>query len=403
MSLLRRNIEARSAVPNYYGNTYASMLNTIYGGSSVSSIAGERVDEVTALGVSTVLACVTLIADTVASMPLIATTKQGDREVRVPLPDFLENPDPENTTRFEFIHSVTYSIALHGEAFILVTRAGGRPIGLLPLHPTQMNVLPSKDFSGRQYLHLGNPVPNDDMCHVRWLTPPQALRGISPLIAQRTMMGLAMAVDRYVAGWYANGGIPNSVLMTERSLTTEAAKNLRESWEASTRKTRRPAILSDGLKWQAINTSAVDMEFNLTYDAIKQSIATIFRIPPHLINVKSAAKDYANVEQSSLNYLIYTVQPYISRLETAISTLIDDPAVNVRFDPSSLLRLDAMTKSRVQLSQIQSGLRSPNELRTFDGLEPYAGGDAFFVALPGAPMGAESSPAVGEDSTVANG
>lgn len=394
MSLLRRGIETRAT--DYFGNTY-NPLNLLYGQTSIWSSAGERVDEVTALGIASVMSAVSLLADSVATMPIVCTVTDPDGSLqRVPTPNFVENPDPVNTNRYEFIHSVMVSLALHGNAYIkLDTGARGEVVGMLPLHPYQMNVLADQTMNGREYLWMGERIPNDQMLHIRWFTPPQSLVGISPLLQQRTVMGLALAMDKYLASWYANGATPGAVLETDRALTTEAAKVLRETWESSQRKNRRPAILSDGLKWRNVQTSAVDMEYNLTRDAVVQEVARIFRIPPSLLNVKSAAQDYANVEQSSLNFLTYTLQPWITRLEVAFSTLLA-PGVDLRFDPRSLLRLDASTKAKVELMEVQAGKKSPNELRLGDGLEPYDGGDRFFMALAGAPMGSDSAPAVGE-------
>lgn len=396
MSLLRKNVESRA---NYFGNTY-NPLNLLYGQTAIWSSAGERVDEVTSLGIASVMSAVSLLADSVASMPMVCTVTQDDGALtRVATPDFIENPDPANTNRYEFIHSTMISLALHGNAYIKLDRgARGEVVGMLPLHPYQVNVLADKGMNGREYLWLGTRIPNENMLHIRWLTPPQSLVGVSPLLQQRTLMGLALAMDRYLASWYANGATPSSVLETDKTLTAESAKVLRESWEASQRKNRRPAVLSDGLKWRNVQTSAVDMEFNLTRDAVLQEVARVFRIPPALMNVKSAAQDYASVEMSSLNFLTYTLQPWITRLEVAFSTLLP-PGVDLRFDPRSVLRLDASTKAKVELMEIQSGKKSPNELRLADGLEPYDGGDKFFMALPGAPMGSDNAPAVGEEQS----
>lgn len=395
MSLIRRGRETRAS---YFGNQY-NPFNLLYGQTSIWSTAGERVDEVTALGISSVLSAVSLLADSVATMPIACTVKNDDGSLRrVPTPDFIDDPDPANTNRYEFIHSVMSSLALHGNAYIkLDLGRRGEVVGMLPLHPYQMNVLADKNMTGREYIWLGQRIPNDQMLHIRWFTPPQSLVGISPLMQQRTIMGLALAMDKYLAQWYANGATPGAVLETDRALTTESAKVLRESWEASQRKSRRPAILSDGLKWRNVQTSAVDMEFNQTRDAVVQEIGRIFRIPPALLNVKSAAQDYASVEMSSMNFLTYTLQPWITRLEVALSTLLA-PGIDLHFDPRSLLRLDATTKAKVELLEIQMAKKNPNELRLADGLEPYDGGDQFYMALPGAPMGADSSPEIGSDT-----
>ena len=406
MSLIRRGIETRAGV-NYYGNTY-NPLNLLYGQTSLWSTAGERVDEVTALGIASVLSCVSLLADSVATMPLRCATIDPDGVRRlVPTPDVLANPDPRNTNRFELIHSTVACLALHGNAYLLIDRDSvGRPIGLLPLHPYQMNVLASKDYNGREYIHLGQIIPNEDMLHIRWFTPPQSLVGISPILQQRTIMGLALAMDKYLAQWYGEGGTPSGVLETDKPLTTEGAKVLRESWESTQRKRRRPAVLSDGLRWRPVQTSAVDMEFTATRDSVVTEVGRIFRIPAHLLNIKGDGQTYQNVEAASLNFLVHTLQPWITRLEIALSSILD-PGTEVEFDPASLLRLDSMTKARVQMAQIQSGTRTPNESRAMDGLPPYPGGDEFVQVLPGAPIDATAAP-VGTDNdattpAVANG
>lgn len=390
MSLLKRGWESR-AYPQFSQTT--NPLNVMWGQTSVWSSAGERVDEQTALGVAAVFACVNLLSDSVASMSVRAY-RDGDE---IAVPQVIADPDPLESTQFDFLHQTMASLGLHGMAVWHVERASnGEPVGLTPLHPYQVNILPAKSGSGREFIHMGKVLAREDVVYIPWLSTPQSLRPVSPLAQERSTLGLALAMDRYLAQWYGEGGTPSGVLSTDRPLTAEAMRNLRESWESSQRKHRRPAVLADGLKWQPIQTSAVDMEFSATYDQLLQQIARIYRVPPHLINVKSASTDYANVEQSSINYLTYTLHPWLRRLEIAMSKVL--PAgVEVRFDATSLLRLDALTKARVQMMQIQSGTRTPNEARAMDGLGPYEGGDEFVQVLPGAPM-QEANVPTGTDS-----
>lgn len=381
MSLIRRGLEARSDYPAY--NAMVNPLNLYYGQVSMSSLAGERVDEVTALGVSSVLSCVSLLADSVAMLDLIAFDDRGNR---IELPQALADPDPQESTPYEYKHSTIATTAMHGNSYTFLSRdRRGNVIGLTPLHPYQMTVQASKNYTGRAYLHLGKEIPREDLLVMRWYTPPQALIGISPLSMQRTMIGLAMAMDRYLAQWYANGATPSSVLETDQQLTKEAMTSLRESWEASQRKARRPAVLANGIRWRQVQASAVDMEFNATKEAVLAEVARIFRIPPWLIGLKSDPSTYQNVEQASLAFLIHTLQPWLTRFEIALSSIF--PGVTIKFDPSSLLRLDSLTKARVQMTQIQSGTRSRNEARAVDGFAPYPGGDDFVTVLPGAPVG----------------
>ena len=382
MSFLRRGTEHRAAAGTF--TQTHNPLNTLYAQYGLMSAAGERVDEITALGVSAVFAAVSLLADSVAVMPLKATrTRRDGSEEPANVPVWLSNPDPVESNRYEFIHQAMISLALHGNFYGLVARSSNVPggiAGVTPLHPYQMNVLSNATGTGRRYLHLGKEIPTEDMLHIRAFCPPQSLVGVSPLLQQRTTIGIAISMDRFLAQWYAEGGTPSSVLETDRPVTAEQARVLRETWEGSQRKHRRPAILSDGLKWRPVSVSAVDMEYTASREQVIADVARAFRIPPHLLNAHTQSSDYANVEQSGINYLTYTLQPWISRLEIAFSTLLP-PSLNVHFDPSVLLRLDARTAAEVDRIRISSGTRNPNEVRLRDGLEPYKGGDQFIFAL----------------------
>ena len=379
-------------------NNYVSPLSQLYGQTSMTSAAGERIDEWTALGVSAVLSSVSLLADSVASMPLrsFEIGKDGKRTMR-PLPEVLADPDPESNT-YELIHQIVASMALHGNAYIKIDRdRSGNMIGLVPLHPYQMQVLPTGDMTGRRYLHLGNEMNREDMLHLRWFTPPQSLVGISPLNQTRNLVGLAIAMDRHLAQFYGEGGTPSSVLETDQKLTLDQARIIQGTWEATHRRHRKPAVLSDGLKWKPITTSAADNEMIATREQLIRDIARIFRIPSHLIGATGDNQTYQNVEQASLNFLTHTIAPWIRRIEIAISKILD-PGVDVAFDTSSILRTDALTRARVNSINISMGARTPNEVRQIEGLEPYDGGDGFAQALVGNVTAGGQLPTLGTDA-----
>ena len=270
-------------------------------------------------------------------------------------------------------------------------------IGLVPLHPYQMQVLPTGDMTGRRYLHLGNEMDREDMLHLRWVTPPQSLVGISPLNQSRNLVGLAIAMDRHLAQFYGEGATPSSILMTDQKLTLDQARIIQGTWEATHKRHRRPAVLSDGLKWQPITTSAADQQMIQTREQIIRDIARIFRVPSHLIGAMGDNQTYQNVEQASLNFLTHTIAPWIRRLETAISTILD-PEDDVAFDTSTLLRTDALTRARVNELNIKMGARSPNEVRQIEGMEPYIGGDVFNQAIQGSLTAGGDLPSLGIDA-----
>ena len=379
-------------------NNYVSPLSQLYGQTSMTSAAGERIDEWTALGVSSVLSAVSLLADSVASMPLrcYEIGSDGKRTMK-PLPKVISDPDPESNT-YELIHQMMSSMALHGNSYIHIDRdRRGDMIGLVPLHPYQMQVLPTGDQVGRKYLHLGNDIDRENMLHTRWFTPPQSLVGISPLNQTRNLIGLSIAMDRHLAQFYGEGGTPSSVLETDGKLTLDQARVLQGTWEATHRRHRRPAVLSDGLKWRPITTSAADMEMIATREQLIRDIARIFRIPSHLIGATGDGQTYQNVEQGSLNFLIHTIAPWIRRIEISLSKLLPE-GEDLTFDTSSLLRVDALTRAKVNELNIRMGARTPNEVRQIEGMEPYDGGDQFVQAMNGSITAGGDLPSLGEDA-----
>jgi len=128
-----------------------------------------------------------------------------------------------------------------------------------------------------------------------------------------------------------------------------------------------------------------------------RDIARIYRIPSHLIGATGDNQTYQNVEQASLNFLIFTITPWLRRLEIALSRILG-PDMDVVFDFSSLLRADSLTRARVNTMSIQAGAMSPNEARQTFGLEPYDGGDVFHQALVGTALAGGDLPALGEDA-----
>ena len=395
MSLLRRAAGGR--YPQF--NNYVSPLSQLYGQTQVTSAAGERVDEWTVYGIPTVLACVSLIADSVASMPMRCYTTVNGKRTQVPMPEILAMPDPDSNT-YELVHQMVSSMGLHGNSYVHIDRAvrTGEPIGLVPLHPYQMQVLPTGDQSSRKYLHLGNEIPASNLIHARWFTPPQSLVGLSPLNQTRNTMGLALAMERHLGQFYGEGATPSSVLETDQKLTREAAQLFVDTFTSVHRRHRRPAVLSEGMKFRPIQTSAADAQMIETREQVIRDIARVFRVPAHLIGATGDSQTYQNVEQASLNFLTYTIHPWLRRIEIGLSKIL--PAgTDLAFDTSSLVRMDALTKARVATQLVMIGARNPNEIRVMDGLEPYEGGDVFNQALPGAVTAGGAVPPLGDEDT----
>jgi HK97 family phage portal protein len=395
MSIFTRGIVGR--YPQF--NNYVAPLSQLYGQTNITSAAGERIDEWSALGISAVLGCVSLLSDTVASLPLRAYKIKNGKRISVGLPDILMYPDPESNM-FELIHQIMFSLSLHGNAYVHKdVDKRGNIIGLVPLHPYQMQVLPTGDQIGRKYLHLGNEIASDELMHLRWITPPQSLVGVSPMIQNRNLIGIAMAMDRHIGQFYGEGATPSSVVETDQKLTREQAAQVRDTFMNTHRRHRLPAVLSDGLKWKPITTSAADMEMIETREQLIRDIARVFRIPSHLILASGDNQTYQNVEQASINFLTHTIMPWLRRLEVGLSQLFPE-GTDVVFDTSHLLRSDALSRAKVNLLHVQMGARTPNEVRVMEGYETYDGGDVFNQALTGSVTAGGQVPSLGSDGDI---
>lgn len=344
--------------------------------------SGESVNETSALEVSAVLASVSLLADSVASLPVRSVVHIGDRVETQPVPTWLDNSS--TTTQYELMHMIVSSLALHGNAYLFIDRdSSSLPVALTPLHPTnvQCNVINRQ----RYYTVNGGNIPQDSMLHIRWWTPPQAATGLSPIEMQRTTVGLALAMERHLSQFYGEGATPSSVLEVEGDLTTDQAKALQATWETQNRRRRRPAVLTNGMKWKSISADAASMEMNASRELQIAQIARIFRIPTYMIGARGDSQTYQNNEMAGQHFVTYTLLPWLRRIETALSTLMPGPE-ELMFDTAGFLRADQISRYRAHGVGIMYGFLTPNEARAVEGLEPYDGGSEFVMALPGAPM-----------------
>jgi HK97 family phage portal protein len=363
-----------------------------------SNWSGELVDEVSAFASSAVLASITLIADSVASMPVERVRERNGRIERLPLPSVFIKPN-EHQTMFQFVHQAISLVALHGVDYIYAPRGStGLPAEMRNLAPRFVDIAYEDDELMYRYNKVR--MTSDVVKQVPWLTLPDRLRPLSPLEAQRNTIGMSLAMDRFLSQFYGEGATPSSVLETDQTLSKDAAEILRDTWEDSHYKRRRPAVLSGGLKWRPITTSAADMQMLEHREAIVRDIARTYRVPLHLINGTGGdSQTYQNIESAGINFVRYTLLPYMRRLEDAFSEMLPI-GQRIRFNADEFQRADLGTRVRAQQAMIMSGTLTPNEARHMENREPYDGGDQFVLGVAGAPIaGVEGGdlPTIGVD------
>jgi HK97 family phage portal protein len=374
-----------------------------------ASSAGEIVDQNTAFTSTTIMAAVTLLADSVAMMPLDLYREVGNRYERLPKPLVLVRPNAEQSM-FDFVHQFIATLAVHGTCFVYAPRSGGQVVELRNIHPDRVTIKIDMDtnssaYGERTYMISGsNEVfTSETLKQVDWLRFPNQVRGLSPIDSLRQAIGTNIAIDRFLAQFYGDGATPSSVLETDSNLSAESAEILRQTWVDTLYKNRKPAVLTGGLKWRSVTVSASDMDTINYREAIVRDISRAYRIPLHMINGTGGDNQtYQNIESAGINFLRHTLLPWCKRLEDLISDLLPRPQY-VRFDVNEFARADQLTRVRAQQTMIMSGTLTPNEARQIEGREPYDGGDQFILGIAGAPIaGVEGGqlPTLGTDALV---
>ena len=285
----------------------------------------------------------------------------------------------KNQQKFGFIHQVMASLALHGNAFIFVDRdRQGRVVAVENIHPNNIKV----HMRGMEKVYEMSDktiLTNDNILHIVWFSYPQEALGLSPLRLQKNTMGLALAMERHINQFYSQGATPSSVLETDRDLTAEQAQSLQQTWTSHHTRSRKPAVLTGGLRWKAVSREAGESLIQAR-DQVTQEIARIFRIPSYLINSKGDSQTYSNIESAGINFVRHTLLAWISRLEDNLSTLVAGQSF-INFDTAYYLRGDQLSRIRAGQAGISSGIFTPNEVREWFDYEPYESGDEFYLGI----------------------
>lgn len=374
----------------------SSGYSFFFGGTT----SGRPVTERSAMQMTAVYSCVRILAEAIAGLPLHVYRQSSDgakvKALDHPLYRLLhDEPNPEMTS-FVFRETLMTHLLLWGNAFAQVIRNGrDEIIGLYPLMPNRMTV--GRDEAGRlyyEYQRMWNEptgrfetvtLAARDVLHIPGLGF-DGLVGYSPIAMAKNAIGLAQATEDYGASFFANGAAPGGVL--EHPGTIKDPARVRESWQATfggARNGNKIAVLEEGMKYTPISVSPEQAQFLETRKFQINEIARIFRIPPHMIGDLEKSS-FSNIEQQSLEFVKYTLDPWVIRWEQAITkTLLssrEKPGVYVKFNLEGLLRGDYESRMNGYAVARQNGWMSANDIRELENLDrisPEAGGDLYLV------------------------
>lgn len=351
---------------------------------------GTTMDEERAWTVPAVWAAISVIARTVASLPLHVYRRQPDggreRVTTHPAERLLTRQPNPHMTAMSMRETLVSHVLGWGNGFALIDRLqNGNPVRLYPLHPSRVTLPEVPDRTqALEYLVDGTYlVPADLMLHVVGLSQ-DGVWGMSPLRLFRETLSLAKETERYGERFFRNSGMPAGVLKHPKTLGEEEHANLRRSWErlhSGSDNAHRIAILEEGMEFQAMAIDPEDAQFLDTRKFQLGDVARIFHVPPHLIGDLERAT-FSNIEHQSISFVQHTVGPWLRRIEQELQRkLFRDPALYAEHVVEGLLRGDTSTRFAAYHTAVSDGWMSRNEVRRLENLAEVDGLDGFLVPL----------------------
>ncbi len=375
-----------------------SRYSFFFGGTT----AGKPVNEHTAMQMTAVYSCVRILAETLAGLPLhvYKYNDSGGKEkyLQHPLYRLLHDEPNLEMTSFTFRETLMSHLLLWGNAYAQIIRnARGEVIALYPLMPNKMTV--DRDKNGQLFYLYQRSVedaPTLGKDSLVYLDPSDVLHipglgfdglvGYSPIAMAKNAIGLAMATEEYGAKFFANGAAPGGVL--EHPGTIKDPQKVRDSWNAAyqgSTNSHRVAVLEEGMKYQQIGIPPEQAQFLETRKFQINEIARIFRVPPHML-ADLEKSSFSNIEQQSLEFVKYTLDPWVVRWEQnmyrSLLMASEKPTVFIKFNVDGLLRGDYVSRMSGYATARQNGWMSANDIRELENLDRIPaelGGDLYLI------------------------
>ena len=383
------------------GSSYAFFM----GGST----AGKAVNERSAMQMTAVYACVRILSEAIAGLPLhlykYGCDGSKEKAVEHPLYFLLHDEPNKEMTSFVFRETLMTHLLLWGNAYAQVIRNGkGEVIALYPLMPNRMEV--NRTDKGQlyyQYTTSSDDAPTvegstavlmpEDVLHIPGLGF-DGLVGYSPIAMAKNAIGLAIATEEYGAKFFANGAAPSGVL--EHPGTIKDPQRVRDAWMSQfsgSRNAGKVAVLEEGMKYTPISISPEQAQFLETRKFQINEIARIFRVPPHMVGDLEKSS-FSNIEQQSLEFVKYTLDPWVIRWEQSLQrTLLSSEEKKryyFKFNLEGLLRGDYASRMTGYATARQNGWMSANDIRELENLDRIPaelGGDLYLINGNMLPLG----------------
>ncbi len=368
-----------------------------FGGST----SGKYVTERSSMQMTAVYACVRILSEAIAGLPLhvYKYNDSGGKEKALDHPLYLllhDEPNPEMSS-FVFRETLMTHLLLWGNAYAQIVRNGkGEVIGLYPLMPNKMSVDRGEDgklwYTYNKSMDESSTIKGSivkmspaDVLHIPGLGF-DGLVGYSPIAMAKNAIGMAIACEEYGAKFFANGAAPGGVL--EHPGTIKDPQRVRDSWSATfggSANANKIAVLEEGMKYTPISISPEQAQFLETRKFQINEIARIFRVPPHMVGDLEKSS-FSNIEQQSLEFVKYTLDPWVIRWEQSLMRILlstdEKKDYFIKFNLEGLLRGDYQSRMNGYSIARQNGWMSANDIRELENLDRIPadqGGDLYLI------------------------
>lgn len=353
-------------------------------GLEVATPAGVPVSEQSSLRLSTVYACVRLISESLASLPLQVFRRLDRGKQLLPKDDryrlLHDAPNPVMTS-FTFRETLAGHALLWGNGYAWIERAPrGKIVALWPVRPDKVKASQDKKTGELQYEYefRGEKLKatSNSILHVPGLGF-DGITGYSPIGLMKGGIGMGLAAENFGAQFFGNSALPSGILSTTKQLSPDAAARLKAAWQAMHGGDNRwkVAVLEEGFSWQQLGVKPNEAQYLETRAYQAAEIARAFRVPPWMVGIDTKGMTYSNVEHQMIHFERHTLRPWIVRLEQVLNAkLFPEPDLFAEFNADAMLRGDL--KSRYEAYAIgHNRWLTTNEIREKENLNPVDGGD----------------------------
>jgi len=392
-------------------NRRAISFQSIWGSGddlTSSTQAATTVDSKTAMQINAVYSAVSLISDTISSLPVDAYVRRdGARFPFRPVPSWVYKPDVD-TTKEAFWGAIIVSMLIDGNAYVrLFSNPRGEIVNMTVMNP--LEVEPIRNKLGQLMFRSDNSdrlLSAEEVVFIPDVVRPGHIKGVSRVEALKNNFGLAIALENYASRFFGSGTHTSGVLEVPGNLTAEQAQSLQNGFDSRHRgwqRAHKTAVLSGGAKYVPTTSENDKAQFIEARKFAVEEIARAFRVPSSMMNIEGSYT-FSSVEQQNLQFLTHCLRPIISKLESAFSPLMGRTQGGenafLKFNFDGLLRADIENRMSAYSTGIQGGFLTVNDVRRLEDLRPIDDKSADLPRVPLANVNIDAADLVATDKRV---